>query len=252
MGFCLKGGFSVQNTKWKVRYSNTIISLALLISVIAIHYLYGHNFAVSVLSTWLPLSGKVIIIDPGHGGIDGGATYNRILEKDINLDVSLKLKKMLENEGANVILTRSKDISLDHLNKKSEYRHKRDLISRVDIINNTMPDIFLSIHVNAEKSSPKTAGPMVFYHFDSVNSRRLAQYLQKKLEEAYAEVGHTTPKRKPYGNTSLFILKNTKPPGVIVELGFITNSRDRQLLTTQNFQTRIAKAIVLAIREYFS
>ena len=60
------------------------------------------------------------------------------------------------------------------------------------------------------------------------------------------------PSRRPYDNMSLFILKNTKPPGVIVELGFITNSRDRQLLTTQDFQNRISKAIVLAIKEYFS
>jgi N-acetylmuramoyl-L-alanine amidase len=67
------------------------------------------------------------------------------------LEVSLKLKRMLERDGANVIMTRAKDISLDHLNRKNEYRHKRDLISRVDIINSTAPDLFLSIHVNADK-----------------------------------------------------------------------------------------------------
>jgi len=242
----------MNDTKAKVRLNNLFLLITLLTLALIIQYLYGQNTVISVFNAWLPLSGKVIVIDPGHGGVDGGANFNNILEKDINLDVSLKLKQMLEKESANVIMTRTKDIALDHLNKKNEYRHKRDLISRVDIINNARPDIFLSIHVNAERSSPKTAGPMVFYFYDSVNSRQLAQYLQKKIEEAYIEGGHTVPSRKPYANTSLFILKNTEPPGVIVELGFITNSRDRQLLTTQDFQNRISKAIVLAIKEYFS
>lgn len=242
----------MEKTKSRVRRTNLFLLLTLIILVISIQYLYGQNLAIGVFSSWLPLSGKVIVIDPGHGGIDGGATFNGILEKDINLDVSLKLKKMLEKEGANVIMTRSKDTALDHLNNKSEYRHKRDLIARADIINNSMPDIFLSIHVNAEKSSPKTAGPMVFYYFDSVQSRQLAKHLQKNLEEVYSKAGHTFPPRNPYGNTSLFLLKNTKVPGAIVEVGFITNSRDRQLLTSQDFQNKIAKAIVLAIREYFS
>lgn len=241
----------MNDTKAKVRLNNLFLLLTLLTLALIIQYLYGQN-TISVFNAWLPLSGKVIVIDPGHGGVDGGASFNNILEKNINLEVSLKLKQMLEKEGANIIMTRAKDVALDHLNNKNEYRHKRDLISRVDIINNTRPDIFLSIHVNAERSSPKVQGPMVFYFYDSVNSRQLAQCLQKKLEEAYVEVGHMVPSRRPYDNMSLFILKNTKPPGVIVELGFITNSRDRQLLTTQDFQNRISKAIVLAIKEYFS
>ncbi|NLZ52278.1 MAG: cell wall hydrolase [Thermoanaerobacteraceae bacterium] len=242
----------MKNIKAKVRRNNMFLLLVLLTLALIIQYLYGQNLATSVFSTWLPLSGKVIVIDPGHGGIDGGTSFNNILEKNINLDVSLKLKRMLEKEGANVIMTRAKDIALDHLNNKNEYRHKRDLISRVDIINNARPDIFLSIHVNAEKSSPKTAGPMVFYYFDSVKSRKLAQILQKSLETAYIEVGHEVSSRRPVGNTSLFILRNTEPPGVIVEMGFITNSWDRQLLTTQDFQKKLSKAIVIAVKEYFS
>jgi len=241
----------VQNAKWKIHHSYIILVLALLISVLATHYLYGQKIAVTVLNSKLALSGKVIVIDPGHGGIDGGASFNNLLEKDINLDVALKLKGMVEKEGANVIMTRKKDTALDHLNKKSEYRHKRDLIARVDIINNSRPDIFLSLHVNAEKSSPKIAGPMVFYYYDSIKSRQLAQYLQKKLEDVYIKAGHTVPKRKPYGNTSLFILKNTRAPGAIVEMGFITNAKDRQLLTTKDFQNQITQAMVLAIKEYF-
>ena len=83
----------MEKTKSRVRRTNLFLLLTLLILVISIQYLYGQNLAIGVFSSWLPLSGKVIVIDPGHGGIDGGATFNGILEKDINLDVSLKLKK---------------------------------------------------------------------------------------------------------------------------------------------------------------
>lgn len=239
-------------SKLKARRNNMFLLLTLLALVLVIRYFYGQSPAVSVFSRWIPLSGKVIVIDPGHGGIDGGANYKNILEKNINLEVSLKLKRMLEKEGANVIMTRSTDIALDHLNTKDEYRHKRDLISRVDIINKASPDIFLSIHVNAETNSSKTAGPMVFYFYNSTQSRRLAYCLQKELEEAYAHVGRNVSSRKPVGNTSLYILKNAKPSGVIAELGFMTNHEDRGLLTTENFQKRISTAITLAIKEYFS
>ena len=83
-----------------------------------VRYIYGQGPAVSAFRAWIPLSGKVIVIDPGHGGIDGGASFNNVLEKNMNLEVSLKLKRMLERDGANVILTRAKDVSLDHLNRK--------------------------------------------------------------------------------------------------------------------------------------
>lgn len=166
--------------------------------------------------------------------------------------MSLKLKRILEKEGANVIMTRSKDIALDHLNKKDEYRHKRDLISRVDIINKTASDIFISIHVNAEKSSSKTAGPMVLYFLNSIESRKLANSIQKRLESAYAQTDRSVSTRKPVGNVSLYLLRKTKVPGVIVELGFITNPKDREMLIKQDFQNRISTAIVSAIKEYFS
>ena len=93
---------------------------------------------------------------------------------------------------------------------------------------------------------------MVFYFINSIESKKIAQSIQKKLEEAYTQSGHNVSPRKPVGNISLYILRNTKVPGVIIELGFITNTKDRELLTTQAFQERISAAILLAIKEYFS
>jgi N-acetylmuramoyl-L-alanine amidase len=242
----------MEEDKKRVRRNNIFLLHTLLVFALIVRYIYGQGPAVSAFRAWIPLSGKVIVIDPGHGGIDGGASFNNVLEKNMNLEVSLKLKRMLERDGANVIMTRAKDVSLDHLNRKNEYRHKRDLISRVDIINSTAPDLFLSIHVNADRSSSKTNGPMVFYFINSIESKKIAQSIQKKLEEAYTQSGHNVSPRKPVGNISLYILRNTKVPGVIIELGFITNTKDRELLTTQAFQERISAAILLAIKEYFS
>lgn len=231
--------------------NNIFLLLTLLVLTLIIRFLYGPNPSISVFRNWVPFSGITIVIDPGHGGIDGGTNYQKILEKDINLNVSLKLKRLLEKDGANVVMTRAKDIALDHLNKKSDYRHKRDLIARTDIVNNTCPDIFVSVHVNAEKSSQKTSGPMVLYYSQSEQSKKLANFVQKRIEESYISSGYHISPRKPVANNSLFLLKNTKFPGIIIELGFITNSRDRSILTSEDFQKRLSEAIALGLKDYF-
>lgn len=199
-----------------------------------------------------PLSGRTVVVDPGHGGIDGGAYHSDgTLEKNINLSVAFKLKSVLEKNGAKVVLTRAKDESLDYRNNKSKSRHKRDLIARAEIINEVNPDIYLSLHVNAEKNSPATRGPMVFYHTSSPESRRLAELIQASLEEAYNSAGQSIRKRNPHANSTLFLLCNARPPGVIIELGFMTNADDRRLLKNHDFQNKLANAIVMALREYF-
>lgn len=236
----------------KIRYNSIFFLLIIFILALLVRQLYSQSIKTNVFRNRLPLSGRVIVIDPGHGGVDGGSTYkDGTLEKDINLQVSLKVKKLLEREGTNVIMTRAKDIALDHLNKKSEYRHKRDLISRVDIINSIAPEIFLSIHVNAQAGSCQTSGPMVFFNLNSVEGRRAAKLIQRKLEQAYKQFGHNVKTREPVANTSLYLLCNTKYPGVIVELGFITNAKDRELLKTPEFQENVSKAIVSALEDFF-
>lgn len=210
------------------------------------------NKTLPVFWFFTPLTGRTVVIDPGHGGIDGGAYHgDGTLEKHINLSVAFKLKSVLEKNGAKVVLTRAKDESLDYRNNKSKSRHKRDLIARADIINEVNPDIYVSLHVNAEKNSPATRGPMVFYYKPSPESRRLAELIQAHLEEAYKSAGHSVRKRNPYANSTLFLLCNARPPGVIIELGFMTNADDRRLLQNPDFQNKLANAIVLALREYF-
>lgn len=225
--------------------------IAMLAALIVIKLLSAGNHVISVFKTWIPLNGRVIVIDPGHGGIDGGTNTGGILEKDINLEVALNLRRLLEKNGVNVIMTRTTDVSLDGLNSESPSRHKRDLLARANIVDKASPDNFISIHVNAESSSSKVRGPMVFYFRKSEESKRLAEVLQKSIENAYLNFGQKIPTRRPLANSSLFLLCNTKAPGVIIEMGFLTNPDDKKLLTSKEFQKAIAEAVVQGLKEYF-
>ncbi|QUH25846.1 N-acetylmuramoyl-L-alanine amidase family protein [Serpentinicella alkaliphila] len=194
------------------------------------------------------LWGKIIVIDPGHGGIDGGTCHgNDILEKNINLSISLKLKKELQKRGATVVMTRETDDSLDdHINNGN--RHAEDLRERVRIINNSNADLFISIHVNYTKNI-KRQGPIVFYYLYSEKSKVLAENVQTHLNglSAYKEIGLN---RRPVEG-SYYILKNTLPPGVIIETGFISNEVDRELLLEEKHQKEITILIKNSIVEYF-
>ncbi|MGB9819279.1 MAG: N-acetylmuramoyl-L-alanine amidase family protein [Thermovenabulum sp.] len=232
--------------------NKNIIILILILFFCLYYFIFFRISALNVFYIKKSLLGKVIVIDPGHGGIDSGAFHqDGTLEKDINLMISLKLKKALELEGAKVIMTRTTDEALDDRNNKSSSRHRRDLIARTEIINSSGANVFLSIHVNSEKVAPKVRGPMIFYFRESFESKRLAEILQKYLEKAYSSSGHRVPSRNPYPNSSLFLLCNTKIPGVIIEVGFITNAQDRQLLKTSSFQVLLAEEIKNALVEYF-
>jgi N-acetylmuramoyl-L-alanine amidase len=228
------------------------IFLFFLSAIAIMRIVYITSPTISVFKALAPLAGRVIVIDPGHGGIDGGTFLDDgTLEKDINLQIGLQLKKCLERSGAHVIMTRTKDIALDNQNSESKYRHKRDLIARADIINSSYPDVFLSLHINAEKSSAKTRGPIVFYFRESEQSKLLGEILQQRLEEAYEKSGQFIRPRKAHPNSSLFLLKNTQVPGVIVELGFMTNPADKSLLLSSDFQEKLCQHITLGLRDYF-
>lgn len=129
-------------------------------------------------SSTFPLLGKTIILDAGHGGKDGGAEVGNVKEKDVNLRVVMFLKNALEEKGANVILTRSSD---DDLSEDGVSRRKKsDFDKRIEIINNTNPDIYLSIHQNIFESS-KYRGAQVFYVSNNSYNKHLAEVIQSEL-----------------------------------------------------------------------
>ena len=197
-----------------------------------------------------PLNNKTIVLDPGHGGIDGGTSFGDVLEKNINLKIGLRLKEELMKKGATVIMTRETDDSLDdHIDNGS--RHREDLNARVKIVNDNKADIFISIHVNHTKNEHKV-GPIVFYNEKSEKSKYLAEYVQNNLNNlsAYKKLEIGTKHSATPGN--YYTLINISSPGVIVETGFISNEIDRNLLLENEHQNEIIELIANSIITFFN
>ncbi len=182
-----------------------------------------------------------IVIDAGHGGVDGGAGREGLLEKNINLTLAMKLKTLLEKKGYSIVMTRDKDVSLDSLNNKSSSRHKRDLIARVGIINTSAAQFFISIHANTLVSDPAENGSIVYYSRKFPRSRALADYMQKELNGIKVG-GDKRKQQKPLVNR-YYILSCSRVPGVLIETAFISNDKERQALKTETFLDSLAAAI---------
>lgn len=169
----------------------------------------------------------ILVIDAGHGGVDSGAVGNGLKEKDITLDLSLNIGKILE-EYIKVIYTREKD----------EYI---GLYNRADIANKAKANIFISIHINSFKDS-KANGLETLYYPNSVEGMKLASIIQDKLKL----VGFTDRGIKPRGD--LVVLNQTNMVAVLVEVGFISNKNDMDIL--DNKEDEIVKLIAEGILEY--
>lgn len=189
----------------------------------------------------LDLFGKVIYIDPGHGGRDPGTIYKDIYEKDINLQICLKLQKILEREGAIVYLTRYGDYDLSN---NSYSRKKSDLNNRAKIINESKADIYISIHLNSISSST-WRGAQVFY--DDVNEKNIeiANLFQEQLKSDLK----TTRKVKEI--STMLMNRKIKVPGILIEAGFLSNPNDRYLLRQDNYQYKICESIKKGLIKYF-
>ena len=190
----------------------------------------------------LELLGKVIYIDPGHGGKDPGTIYKDIYEKDINLEICLKLQKVLEKEGAIVYLTRYGDYDLSN---NSHSRKKSDLNNRAKIINESGADIYISIHLNSINSST-WKGAQVFY--DDVNEKNIeiANLFQEQLKE------DLKTKRKVKEIKTMLMNRKITIPGILIEVGFLSNPNDRYLLRQSDYQYKICDSIKKGLIKYFN
>lgn len=196
----------------------------------------------------LPTNNKVIIIDAGHGKPDeGAASSNGVTESAINLQISLKVKKLLEDVGAKVILTRSDENGIFESNA-STLRQKKvsDLKKRVEIGNNSKADIFVSIHLNKIAQS-QYYGWQTFYKKGNENSQNLAKVIQSKLNETIQRENH----REALSLSNVYIVDNVQIPITIVECGFLSNPEEEQLLQSDEYQNKLAVGIFLGIVEYF-
>jgi N-acetylmuramoyl-L-alanine amidase len=184
-----------------------------------------------------------VIIDPGHGGIDSGATYDQVEEKHINLAVAKLLTEELNKRGYHVILSRDRDEALSDSSRRKEIRsrHKRDLVQRGEIARFIQPKILISLHVNAGSATQK--GATVLYQRDG-QSYLLAHILQSHLNRLTGKIG--IPVKGKY----FYLLNRVDSPVVIVEMGYISNAEERVLMQTREYQTKLAEAIAAGIEEF--
>lgn len=188
-------------------------------------------------------SKEVIVIDPGHGGFDPGKVgVSGSLEKDINLAIALKLRKILENSGYTVYMTRETDISL--CDESQTGKKRADLAKRVEIIEKSEPALTISIHQNSYSAG--TSGAQVFYYSYSERGKKLAGLLQEQIKEQMQPENHRMEKE----NSNYYMLKQVSTPLVIVECGFLSNPNEEQLLLQENYQEKLARAIGEGVEKF--
>lgn len=227
----------------KIKLWSAIIGFVLLI--VFFQYIFANT---SSTKSWnLPLSGRIIILDPGHGGPDGGAVGGDVLEKEVALNVAVKLRDYLQQQGALVLLTREDDSDLAAKDTKGYSRRKvEDLKKRVQLINESEADLFISIHLNAIPS-PRWRGAQTFYYGSLIENERLAKFIQAELRRNL----ENTDRSAKIINT-VYLLKYAKKPGALVEIGFLSNPEERELLASDHYQTQLAASIYKGVLRYFS
>lgn len=185
-----------------------------------------------------------IVIDIGHGGFDSGKVgVNGELEKDINLQIGLKLKHTMEAQGIQVVMTREDDQGL--YDENASNKKAQDLQRRCDLINEQKPLLTVSIHQNSY-TSPEIKGAQVFYYTTSTESQKLAETIQETLIEQIDPQNH----REAKANDSYYMLKRTSSAIVIVECGFLSNPEEAEKLTDETYQQKMADAVCLGVFRY--
>lgn len=189
----------------------------------------------------------IVVIDAGHGGEDSGAVANSVLEKDINLEIALKLRDMLKASGIEVKMIRESDVSIyDTASGTIRERKVSDLKNRVKIVNNNKKNILVSIHQNKFEQS-KYSGAQMFYSTNNDKSQILAENIRKSI------TGLIQPENKrelKKGGSDIYLLNKVTVPAVIVECGFISNEEEAKNLSNEEYQSKMAFSIYCGILEY--
>lgn len=219
--------------------------LGVILSVVILGVLFWRTTSVQVdmLTVQMPLAGKVIVLDPGHGGYDSGAVVEGVEEKEIALIIALKTRELLEQAGAIVYVTREEDKDL--VGKEQVERKKAtDIRRRVDFIHESNADLFLTIHLNS-LTSKTWRGAQTFYHKKYVKNKKIASYIQESFIQ---NLENTT--RTPLEMSHVYLLKHSKVPGALVEVGFLSNDSERELLQRTSYQEKVAMSIYKGVLQY--
>lgn len=234
----------------KLRNSRLIIIFSILFLIILSAMLYftfmANSSADGVMTK--PVLKQTVIIDAGHGGDDGGAIgIDGTVEKDINLDIALKLEKLLKFYGFDVIMTRTEDImtcddGLDSLRK----RKVSDIHNRFDVLEKNPDAVFISIHQNKFEDNSQH-GTQVFYSGNNDESKLLAESIQNSIVSVLQPDNSRVVKKSGSG---IYLLYHAKLPAVLVECGFISNHAEVKRLNDENYRMKIAILIADGLIKY--
>ena len=230
----------------KIRYG--ILGLFALFMIVSIAISSKDELSSYISTVSLPVSGKVVVVDAGHGVPDEGAEVgDGTTEAQTNLKIALKLQNLLEQSGCTVILTRSDENGIYDLDSNSLKQKKiSDIRNRVKIGNESSADIFVSIHLN-KIPQPQYDGWQTFYNKKSKQGQKLAKYIQENLNEAIQKEN----KRVASKIENVYIINKVEIPTTIVECGFLSNQKEKEQLLTDSYQNRLAWGIYNGIIDYF-
>ncbi|QGG49146.1 N-acetylmuramoyl-L-alanine amidase [Heliorestis convoluta] len=202
-------------------------------------YHRGNEQAIEAISE--AVKGKVVVLDAGHGGQDGGAKGKQgTLEKDINLQVAKRVAQYLEEYGVTVVMTREDDNNL----VTGRWSQRAELTKRVEKARAANADAYISIHCNSFPS-PRWSGHQTFYQPGSEEGRRLALHIQNELTRRIGNKDKRQAKAEDY-----FVLRTSHCPAVMTEIGFLSNPAEEALLGTENHQKQIALGITAGILRF--
>ncbi len=183
---------------------------------------------------------RTVVLDAGHGSGDPGKIgMNQVLEKDINLAIAKKVQKKLSAKGIHVVMTREDDVGF--YNESESNKKIADMKKRVALINDTKPDIAVSIHQNSYPEE-RIKGAQVFYYTHSKEGEDAAKVMQEALRAL-----DTSNKRLAKENSTYYMLKRTEVPTIIVECGFLSNTEEAEKLKDEDYQDQAAEAICTGI-----
>lgn len=231
-----------------IRRRTLYICLGIIILFIVLAKIIHHRFAAQEVS-YLPITNRIIGIDPGHGGVDPGAvSKSGVLEDEINLKIGLKLKRLVEQSGGIAIMTREEDKGL-YTEKSTTLRQMKteDLINRKALIENAGCELFVSIHMNSFTNS-KYSGAQTLYYDGYPENEKLASIIQEELKIVLDKDN----RRAAAIRDDVYLIRELPIPSVLVEAGFLSNSEEEIMLQEEEYQEKIAWAIYVGIMKYLN
>lgn len=216
--------------KFKRNVKKAVLILAVGVLLCAMIRFFIRNFRIDEIFSWLPYAKADIVVDAGHGGDDGGAFAESVIEKEINLEIAKKTRKLLQEAGYDVAMTRKGDRFVE-LSERARFANKKKA------------KIFVSIHCNS--SEEPAEGIETFYGTGKDNgSYELANMIQEEL------IQRTGARDRGVKEAKYTVIMKTNMPSVLVETGFLNDENERTRLSSEEYQNHIAEAIAEGIGRY--